>query len=132
MKQTVALTGATGFLGSHLIDDLLAQGHNVRALTRRKQDSRDGVEWIKGDLSDPAALMALTKKADLIIHAAGLTKANSRTEFFQINRDCTERMLKCARDNGAKRFLLIKNARENHCFPRSRTPKNVIIIKKQN
>lgn len=116
MKQTVALTGATGFLGRHLLDVLLTDGYKVRALTRKNQELRTNVEWIRGDLSDPAAMTALTKNTDIVVHAAGLIKAKSRTEFFRINRDGTERLLKSARDNGIKRFLFLSSiaAREPH------------------
>lgn len=115
MKQTVALTGATGFLGKHLLDALLEDGYAVRALTRKSQEPRQGVEWIRGDVSDPAAMSALTKKADIVVHAAGLVKAKSRSEFFRINRDGTERLLKCARNNNVKRFILVSSlaARES-------------------
>ncbi len=112
----MALTGATGFLGRHLLDVLLADGYKVRALTRSNQEFRTDLEWIRGDLSDPAAMTALTKNTDIVVHAAGLIKAKSRTEFFRINRDGTERLLKSARDNGIKRFLFLSSitAREPH------------------
>lgn len=112
----MALTGATGFLGSHLLEALLDKGYKVRALTRRNQQLRANVEWIRGDLSDPAAMMALTKNTDIVIHAAGLIMAKTRSEFFRINRDGTERLLKCSATNGIKRFLFISSvtAREPH------------------
>ena len=44
----LALTGATGFVGAHLLDLALAEGHEVRALTRRAQPARDGVTWVDG------------------------------------------------------------------------------------
>ena len=116
MKQIVALTGATGFLGRHLLEALLDKGFVVRALTRRNQEPRAGVEWVRGDIVDPAAMMALTRRADIVIHAAGLIKAKTRSEFFRINRDGTERLLKSASENGVKRFLFISSlaAREPH------------------
>lgn len=109
IKYRVALTGATGFLGKHVLDELVAADYNVRALTRRDQPLRQGVEWVRGDLTDPAALAALVKRSDMVIHVAGLTKANSRSEFFQVNRDGTERLLRASRDAGVTRFLLISS-----------------------
>ena len=53
----LALTGATGFVGGHLLNQALAAGHRVRALTRRERPPRDGVTWIAGTLGDPAALL---------------------------------------------------------------------------
>ncbi|MBA4051756.1 MAG: epimerase, partial [Erythrobacter sp.] len=46
----LAITGATGFVGSAVLDEALAQGHTVRALARREQAPRAGVEWVRGDL----------------------------------------------------------------------------------
>ena len=73
---TVAITGATGFLGRALAARLLDEGHRLRALARPTTD-RSGfagraVEWVTGDLDDPASLAALVTGADCIIHAAGM------------------------------------------------------------
>ena len=46
----LAVTGGTGFVGSHLIDVALAAGHRINALTRREQPPREGVDWIAGNL----------------------------------------------------------------------------------
>ena len=84
-KQTVALTGATGFLGGHTLDELIEAGHTVRALTRRPQAERDGVEWIQGSLDDAGSLAKLVEGADIVMHLAGLTKAITRDQFFDVN-----------------------------------------------
>ena len=67
----LAVTGGTGFVGSHLIDSALAAGHRVSALTRRQQPSRAGVNWVEGDLGDRDALTRLVEGADAVIHVAG-------------------------------------------------------------
>lgn len=49
MSITVAVTGGTGFIGKHIIDDLLSRGFAVRALTRTiRHDVRDNLVWIRG------------------------------------------------------------------------------------
>ena len=55
----LAVTGGTGFVGSHLIDAALAAGHEVQALARREQPERDRVQWIGGSLDDRDALERL-------------------------------------------------------------------------
>ena len=57
--MTIAVTGGTGFVGQRLIDMALARGHRVRALTRKAQEPRDGVEWIEGSLESRDALEQL-------------------------------------------------------------------------
>jgi len=74
-NRTVAVTGATGFLGAALTRRLLDEGHAVRALLRpstARDGLPEGVTWVDGDLDDPAALRALVDGADHIIHAAGM------------------------------------------------------------
>ena len=73
----VALTGATGFVGGHLLELALGEGHTVRALARRPQPSRAGVTWVEGALDDSAALAALVNGADAVIHVAGVINADA-------------------------------------------------------
>ncbi|RMF10665.1 MAG: NAD-dependent epimerase/dehydratase family protein [Alphaproteobacteria bacterium] len=93
MPRTIALTGATGFIGGHILTALTARGHKVRALTRRPVEDTSHiatVTWIKGDLTDLAALHHLTEGTDAIIHCAGLVKATHRDAFFHINATAVE------------------------------------------
>lgn len=83
--KTVALTGATGFVGARILHKLLERGTPVRALTRRPQPPATGTDWITGDLNDAGALQELVKGADAVIHCAGLVKARSAEEFDRVN-----------------------------------------------
>ncbi|TNE63120.1 MAG: SDR family NAD(P)-dependent oxidoreductase [Alphaproteobacteria bacterium] len=94
--KLVALTGATGFLGGHVMDCFLAAGWRVRALTRRQQQEREGVSWVNGDLSDKIALKSLMQGADVLVHVAGLTKALNRDQFFDVNLTGTKLALDAA------------------------------------
>lgn len=116
VQPTVALTGATGFVGNHTIDCFLAAGYGVRALTRREQTAREGVTWVRGDLDDEAALLELATGADTFIHIAALTKALSRDTFFDVNVGGTKKALRAAADAGVSRFVHISSlsAREPH------------------
>ena len=77
----LAVTGGTGFVGAHLLDAAVAAGHHVKALTRREQPPRDGVEWISGNLESRAALEQLVGGADAVIHVAGVISAPSAAAF---------------------------------------------------
>lgn len=83
--QTVALTGATGFVGGHTLHALCDAGYTVKALTRRPQPDMQGVEWIDGSLTDGKSLARLVEGADVLVHLAGLTKAITRDDFFDVN-----------------------------------------------
>ena len=68
----IALTGATGFLGGAVLEEALARGLVVDALTRRDQPRRDGVTWMRGDLADRDALDEIMLGAEVAIHVAGV------------------------------------------------------------
>ena len=86
MARLVALTGATGFIGGHLVRHLLDQGWRVRALVRRRTPPPDpGLETVAGALEDPDSLKRLVEGAEAVVHVAGLIKARSRAGFFRAN-----------------------------------------------
>ncbi|MBK5912049.1 hypothetical protein CCR85_11170 [Rhodothalassium salexigens] len=82
---TVALTGATGFLGGYILERLTQGGYRVRALTRRPQPERPGVTWVPGRMDDDASLRRLVAGAQGLVHNAGLVRAWNRAEFFSVN-----------------------------------------------
>ncbi|MDG1858711.1 MAG: NAD(P)-dependent oxidoreductase, partial [Emcibacteraceae bacterium] len=85
MTKIIALTGATGFVGGHLLEALISQGFKVKALTRRPQSSLKNVTWISGDFENCAALKELVTNVDVIINVAGLVKAKSKNDFLKAN-----------------------------------------------
>lgn len=96
-----AVTGATGFIGRHLVAALARAGWRVRLLLRRTPDepSWRGVEpeVVAGALDDAAALARLVEGADAVIHLAGLIKAARRAQFFTVNRDGALALARAAR-----------------------------------
>jgi nucleoside-diphosphate-sugar epimerase len=83
--KTIALTGSTGFIGQHIIQQARLMGFNIKALCRQPQAAQTGVTWVIGDLHNTAALKALVSGVDGIIHTAGLVKALNWDEFERIN-----------------------------------------------
>jgi len=101
----VALTGATGFLGGHVLRRALEAGHAVRALTRKPQPPRDGVTWVAGALDTLPALVTLCDSADAVIHVAGVVNGDAAT-FDAGNRIGTVAMLAAAT---GKRFVHVSS-----------------------
>lgn len=85
MALTLAITGGTGFVGGHAITQALGRGHTVRALARRPQQPREGLQWIAGSLSDEQALHQMAQGADAVVHIAGVTNAADAGGFEQGN-----------------------------------------------
>ena len=100
----LAITGGTGFVGSHLVDVALAAGHDIVALTRREQPPRERLTWIAGDLHDRSALEQLVDEADAAIHVAGVISAHTAAAFEKGNVAGTLAMLAAATAGGVHRF----------------------------
>lgn len=109
MSRTLAITGATGFVGSHLTTVARAAGHSVRALTRGPRAPEPGLTWIEGALDRPEALAELAQGADAIVHVAGLINAPDRAAFDAVNVAGTANMIDAARAAGVKRFIHISS-----------------------
>ena len=111
-RGVVAVTGATGFLGRHLVRALAQDGWTPRVLVRRDPIHplwRDfEVEVVAGDLKTPGALQRLSQGASVVIHVAGLIKAASLKGFNAVNRDGALAAAKAAREAGA-RFILVSS-----------------------
>jgi len=114
----VLVTGAGGFLGRALIEDLLTSGHRVRALARRPPPAGDrpGIETVVGDVRDPHCAGKAASGCDVIVHLAGLVHAvddRSVTEadYQAVNVDGTRHLLEAAVDGGVQRFLFASSVK---------------------
>lgn len=106
--QRLAITGGTGFVGSHLVQAARKADYEVRALTRRWSPPEDGVDWIEGTLSRPDSLARLVNGCDAIVHVAGLING-SAAEFDEVNVRGTAAMIDAARKAGIARFIHISS-----------------------
>jgi nucleoside-diphosphate-sugar epimerase len=108
---TALVTGAAGFLGRALARRLLARGHAVRGLVRRRApgDALDAaVEQVVGDATDPAALARAVAGCDVVFHLAGVRRATDAAEFMRVNAGSTRLLLEACLAAGAarRRFVL--------------------------
>lgn len=101
----IALTGATGFVGGHALRLALDAGHDVTALTRRKQPERAGVTWVQGDLNDQTALRRLCEQCEAVLHIAGVVNAPDRQGFIDGNVTGTQNIITVAKMAGISRFV---------------------------
>ena len=114
MSRTIAITGATGFIGSMLAKKLATSGWHIRALVRSaslgKLPKDIETEWVTGELEDIESLKKLVAGADAIVHCAGAVRGASLDDFNRINVDGVARMVQiAASQNPVPRFLLISS-----------------------
>ena len=95
------VTGATGFIGRHVVRRLLERGEPVKCLVRRQPKNglaASGVEFVRGDVTQPDSLRAAVRGVDLIYHIAGATQVHSPAIYARVNSDGTRHLAEaCAR-----------------------------------
>ncbi len=111
----VLVTGATGFIGSFLVEALIEKGYDITCLVRNSSNCRwpahPGLQCLSGDLNDADSYAGKLGAFDYIYHLAGLTKADSAKAFHQANAQCTQKLVASAAEmNPAlKRFLHVSS-----------------------
>lgn len=94
----VLVTGASGFVGSTLADELVKQGHEVRILVRRSSNLRNltsvALTPVEGDLRHPESLEQAIGDAEIVFHVAGVVTAPDREAFFASNAKGTENLVR--------------------------------------
>jgi nucleoside-diphosphate-sugar epimerase len=99
--KPIALTGGTGFVGSHLVDTLCAAGMRPRVLVRDAANPRwiGGVDadFVEGSLEDPDSLERLVRGAGTVIHLAGVLRAAREFDFDRGNREGTANLVAAIR-----------------------------------
>lgn len=116
MANTVLVTGANGFVGSHIVDALLREGYNVRAMVRTTSDltflEHKPVELAYGSVDDPASLREAVKRVHCIVHNAGVISAADPYLYYYTNSEGTHNLIKAVlslRRKHPPRFLLISS-----------------------
>src|ERR1700712_834428 len=114
----ILLTGATGFLGSYLLEELVRTGYRVRAMRHRTQTpftiserAAASAEWVDGDLLDVVGLEDLLKDCKTVIHAAGMVSFDRAAEkkLFQTNVEGTANLVNAALEYGVPEFVFISS-----------------------
>jgi nucleoside-diphosphate-sugar epimerase len=111
MKETktrALVTGASGFLGSYLVDLLLQHGYSVRGLVRRPDAelSERGVEIVQGDVRDPSAVAAACAGMDVAFHTAGISGIwGPWSSFHGVNTVGTRNVVEGCRRHGVSRLV---------------------------
>ena len=113
--STALVTGASGFIGSHLVDLLLEKSYKVKCLVRRSSDlkwlERKNVEFIYGDMFSTGLLTDALKDVNYVYHVAGVTFARKKETFYRGNVEATKSLLEICRNAnpGLERFVHVSS-----------------------
>ncbi|WP_394845668.1 NAD(P)-dependent oxidoreductase [Pendulispora brunnea] len=118
----VLITGASGFLGSHVAEQLSLAGHQVRALVRKSSnrkflESLPNVELAYGAVEEADKVEAAVEGVDAIVHAAGIVKARDRDEFQRINLGGTVNVISAAKKHAKNIRRLVYISSLEACGP---------------
>lgn len=109
------ITGATGFVGSHLADKLLEKNHEVYCLRRKTSSTKwlDGknIKYVDGDLFSNESLENCIKEMDYVFHVAGVVKAKTKAGFYHGNYEATKNLLEITNkvNPGIKKFIFVSS-----------------------
>jgi len=120
----VLITGATGFVGSHLTSELLRQGHRVRVIVRDPRAfSLQGAEVVKGDVTVPQSLANSCSGVDTVVHLVAVIRERGRETFREINYQGTVNILNASKNAGVKRFIYLSalGATDNPAYKYARS-----------
>ena len=105
----VLVTGGTGFVGTHVVNALLREGHAVAVLARRTESARNRynrpVEVAAGDVLDSASLARACAGREAVVHLVGIIWEKGEQTFDRMHREAVENVLAAARGAGVHRFL---------------------------
>ncbi len=113
----ILVTGASGFIGSALCEELARHGHSVRALdlSPPPTDLATPVELVQGDVTDPAVCADAVRGCDAVCHlAARVGDWGPARSYFAVNVGGTEALLRAAREAGVGRFVLVSTLAVHH------------------
>ena len=118
----ILVTGASGFLGGHVVEALSARGDEVRALVRRtsKRDHLErlaGVELFEGSVEQADRIREAVEGVDAIVHCAGIVKARDNDEFFTVNVGGTSNLVEAARERGKQLRRFVHASSLEACGP---------------
>lgn len=114
-KLKALVTGANGFVGSHLAEGLLERGYHVRCLVRSTSNlqwlSGFEVQYVYGDIAERTSLKDAVKGVDVVFHCAGLTKARKKEEYFKANAEGTRNIFEACLEANPRlqRFIYVSS-----------------------
>ena len=113
MPDRVLVTGATGFVGGHVIKTFVEAGYKARCGVRAASDARHladlPVERVPLDLNRPEDLSRAARNVDVVVHAAGITRAGRAADYHAVNAVGTRDLAAAAVEAGVRRFVLVSS-----------------------
>ena len=113
MAGRVLITGATGFVGSHISEVFFEAGYEVRCGARATSNPRWiltlDAQRVPFDLDHPATFTPALEGVSVVVHAAGVTRARRPEDYLRVNAGATGDLARAAREAGVERFVFVSS-----------------------
>ncbi|UCD94900.1 MAG: complex I NDUFA9 subunit family protein [Candidatus Zixiibacteriota bacterium] len=109
----IAITGATGFVGGHLVKALSEKGHSLRLLSHRRhlaENAIKSVEVVRGDVHDPESLTSIFESIDAVYHLVGIIAETKTLTFDRTVAEGTKNVVSACVDQGIRRIIYLSAA----------------------
>ncbi len=106
----IAITGGTGFIGSHLAQRLAAEGHHVVLLARSRRSisaADAAMTFVQSDLTDSVVLSAAFKNCDAVAHCAGINRELGEQTYQKVHVEATRNVIEAAQEAGVRKIVLM-------------------------
>lgn len=112
-KETLLVTGSSGFIGSYIVEEALKEGYDVKGLDL-KENNNNSIEFLKADICNKAAVSKAMKEVDYVIHLAAITSVvefeKDAVECFNVNVNGFLNILNSAHNNKIKKVIYASSA----------------------
>lgn len=109
----IAVTGGSGFIGSHLVQKLVSEGHEIKVLVRKTSNTKNlktlNVKLVVGDIRDRESVESLVDDVEIVYHNAAKVYTGSIDEFWSVNLQGTENMLRACLNRSINKFIHVSS-----------------------
>ena len=114
--KSILITGASGFIGSFLVEELIKQRYQIRCLVRERSNKKfnqEKLEVVFGDLADYNSLNQATKDVNLVIHLAAIINSRKKKLYQKVNILGTANLIKACQKNGVEKIIFLSSVYAN-------------------
>jgi len=109
--MNVFVTGASGFIGQYLVNELINNGYQVIGLSRKEKKSKEDIKFITGDITKSESFSSVLKDVDMVFHnAAYAMDWGKKDDFYEINVKGTKNVAEACRKHGVQRLIYTSSA----------------------
>ena len=114
MKPRIFITGATGFIGKHLVDELISKGKKVICLIRKREQANifgksRNLKFLIGEIKDTERISKQLRHSDTVVHLANISDGAGYNDFYRVNVEGTKNLVLFCEKAKIRKFIFISS-----------------------